>query len=100
MNLRYYWAICVKCLVNNVFADASASQDEIPEEIEEARLSNIIANAENSRYEDASEVMKDVKAAAVKMGIKIIGDDEVDIDVEWEDVFEVCERQLRFCEEK
>lgn len=86
MILRYYWAICVKCLVNNVFADASASQDKIPVEIEDARLGTIIASAENGRYEDASEIMKDIRTAAVKMGIKVVGDDEVDIDGEWEDV--------------
>ncbi|KAJ4334688.1 hypothetical protein N0V95_009111 [Ascochyta clinopodiicola] len=97
---EYYWAMFVKCLVNNVFADTSASQDETPDEIEDARLGTIIANAESGRYEDAGEVMKDFKAAAVKMGIKIVGDDEVDIDGEWENVFEVCERQLRFCEEE
>ncbi|XP_014556235.1 hypothetical protein COCVIDRAFT_38105 [Bipolaris victoriae FI3] len=96
----YYWAIFVKYLVNNVFADASALQDGMPDEIEDVRLGIIIANAENGRYKDAAEVMKDVKAAAAKMGIKIVGDDEVDIDGKWENVFEICERQLRFREEE
>lgn len=100
MNSRYYWAIFVKYLVNNVFADASALQDGIPDEIEDVSLGTIIANAENGRYKDAAEVMKDVKAAAAKMGIKIVGDDEVDIDGKWENVFEICERQLRFREEE
>ncbi|KAJ8110047.1 hypothetical protein OPT61_g7000 [Boeremia exigua] len=95
---EYYWAIFVKSLVNNVFADASLSQDEVPNEIEDARLGAIIANAENGCYDDAGEVMEDVRAAAAKMGIKIVNDDEVEIDSQWEDVFEVRERQLRFRE--
>ncbi|EMD65235.1 hypothetical protein COCSADRAFT_160206 [Bipolaris sorokiniana ND90Pr] len=96
----YYWAIFVKYLVNNVLADASASQDEMPDEIEDARLGNIIANAEKGHYKDAAKVMEDVKGAALKMGIKIGDSDEVDIGAKWEDVFEVCERQLRFREEE
>ncbi|KAJ6194670.1 hypothetical protein J3E72DRAFT_403195 [Bipolaris maydis] len=96
----YYWAKFVKYLVNNVFADASASQDDMSDEIEDARLGTIIANAENGRYKDAAEVMKKVKTAASNMRIKIVGDDEVDIGGEWEDVFEVCERQLRFRQEE
>ena len=100
MHSRHYWAIFVKFLVNNVFAGASASRNEIPDEIEDARLGTIIANAENCRYENASEVIEEVKIAAMKIGIKIVGNNEVDIDGEWEGVFEVCERQLRFCEEK
>lgn len=70
------------------------------DEIEDARLGTIIANAENGRYKDAAEVMKKVKTAASNMRIKIVGDDEVDIGGEWEDVFEVCERQLRFRQEE
>jgi hypothetical protein len=100
VNRRYYWAIFVKYLVNNVFADAYALQDETPDEIEDARLGTVIANAKSGCYKNAAAVMKDVKAAATKMGIKIVGDDEVNIDSEWEDVFEVCERQLRFREEE
>lgn len=101
MDVRYYWAIFVKCLVTNVFADASTPQDAISDEmeIEGTRLGIIISNAELGRYEDAGEVMKDVQAAAEKMEIKIVGDDEVDIGGEWDDVFEVCGRQLCFCEE-
>lgn len=72
----------------------------MPDEIEDARLGNIIANAEKGHYKDAAKVMEDVKGAALKMGIKIGDSDEVDIGAKWEDVFEVCERQLRFREEE
>ncbi|KAH7083221.1 hypothetical protein BKA63DRAFT_146653 [Paraphoma chrysanthemicola] len=92
----HYWAVFVKCLMNDVSADVYTSHYEIPSEIEDARLSTITANAMNGRYESAIEIIQDVKAAALQMGIKIVGDDEVDIDDKWENVFEVCERRLRF----
>jgi hypothetical protein len=96
MNIRHYWGIFVKYLMNNIFTNTSAPHHVMPDEFEDARLGTIIANAENGRYEDAIEIMEDVKAAASKIGIKIVGDDEVDIDGKWEHVFEVCETQLRF----
>ncbi|KAH7093063.1 hypothetical protein FB567DRAFT_587509 [Paraphoma chrysanthemicola] len=92
----HYWAVFVKFLMNDGSPDASARNHEIPNEFENARLGTIRANAMNGRYESAAEIVQDVKVAAVQMGIKVVGDDEVDIDDTWENVFEVCERRLCF----
>lgn len=82
--------------MNNVFANVSLPNHEIPDELEDARLGTVIADAINGRYEGADEIMKDVKATASKIGIKIVGDDEINIDDKWDDVFEVRGQRLCF----
>jgi hypothetical protein len=44
----------------------------------------------------ADEIIKDVKLAALVAGVRVIDEDEVEIDEKWEQVFEVRGRELHF----
>ncbi|KAK2746089.1 hypothetical protein FQN57_003429 [Myotisia sp. PD_48] len=59
--------------------------------LEEERLGHIFVKAWNLEYENAGEAMLDVKEVIKKMGLKLVGDDEIELDggIRWEDVFEV-----------
>jgi hypothetical protein len=61
--------------------------------LEDARLGHVFVKAWTERYHSAAEVIRDVELAALKMGIKVVGD-EVDIGEKWEDVLEVRDRKL------
>ncbi|EFR05292.1 serine/threonine protein kinase [Nannizzia gypsea CBS 118893] len=69
--------------------------------LEEERLGHILVKAWNQEYESADQVMHDVKEVIVKMGMKLIGEDEIELEVcggRWEDVFD---QDLQFaCLEK
>jgi hypothetical protein len=65
-------------------------------ELEDSRLGTVLNNAMNCRYETADEIMHHVKLAALAAGIRVTGEDEVDIDETWEEVFEVRGRELHF----
>jgi hypothetical protein len=64
--------------------------------IEDIRLGTIITDAKKCRYESADEIISDIKLAALTAGIRVIGEDEVDIGEEWEHVFEVRGREVHF----
>jgi hypothetical protein len=49
----------------------------------------VLLKAWKSEYESAEQVAKDVRRIAENVGIKVVGDDEVDIGEKWEDVFEI-----------
>ncbi|PGH08044.1 hypothetical protein GX51_01485 [Blastomyces parvus] len=59
--------------------------------LEEQRLGYILVKAWNGQYENAKEALDDVKKAAEKMGLLVIGEDEIEPenDLRWEEVFEV-----------
>lgn len=65
------------------------------QELEEARLGNVLVKAWKGGYANADEVIEDVRLAASNIGMKISGDG-VNIGEEWEHVFEVEDRALRF----
>jgi hypothetical protein len=58
-------------------------------DIEDIRLGPILNNAMNGRYENADEIIRDIKLTAFTAGVRVIGEDEVDIGEEWEHVFEL-----------
>lgn len=60
------------------------------QELEDARLGRVLVNAWSRKYRSAEEVAEYVKATASILNIVII-DDEVKVDENWEDVFEVVE---------
>jgi hypothetical protein len=55
--------------------------------LEEGRLGSVFLKAWKDQYESA----EDVRKMAKKMDITVVGDDEVDIGENWEDVFEMVE---------
>jgi hypothetical protein len=57
--------------------------------LEEERLGSVLLKAWKSEYESAEQVAKDVRRIAENVGIKVVGDDEVNIGEKWEDVFEI-----------
>jgi hypothetical protein len=67
------------------------------QQLEEARLGNVLVKAWSGGYEGAGDVMRDVAAVAEKIGINV-AEDEVDIGAAWEDVLEVVERKVGFCD--
>jgi len=81
--------------MNNSFATSSLHHAE-PDDFEDMTLGSILVGALDFRYENAEDVMKDVRLAASKMGIRTVDDDEVDIDEKWEDIFEVRNQKLCF----
>jgi hypothetical protein len=62
--------------------------------LEDARLGHVLVKAWTEGYQSAEEVVRDVEVAALKMGIKVVGD-EVDIREKWEDVLDVRDRELK-----
>lgn len=62
------------------------------QELEAERLGQVLVKAWSGGYGSAEEVMEDVRAAAEKVWIRVVGD-EVDIGRAWEDEFEVVERE-------
>lgn len=68
--------------------------------LEEQRLGHVFVKAWNAEYEDAAEVIHDVKAVVKSMGMTLVGDDEIDIGVEWDKVFMINgvgrEKELHF----
>jgi hypothetical protein len=98
MYLRYHWAFFMKYLMNNEYT-ASTPPDyvnNIEMELEDARLGKILIKAMKCQYENADKIMKDIKLAALAAGVRVIDEDEVEIDEEWEQVFEVRGRELHF----
>lgn len=82
--------------MNNVFSNSSPLHQAESKELEDTRLGTVLVNALSCRYESADEVIEHVKHAALKIGIIVVNDDEVDIDDKWENVFEVRGKQLCF----
>jgi hypothetical protein len=74
------------------------SSHEETDEFEDGRLGTVLRGVLNGGYKSADEVTADVKFAALKMGIKVVGDDEVDIGDDWETVFEVRYEKFGFRE--
>ena len=83
----------VVCLADVTKILRERHQQSLFQELEEARLGKVFMKAWKDGYE--SEVNEDVRLAASKTDMKIPGD-EVDIGEEWEHVFEVEGRALRF----
>jgi len=90
--------------MTNDFTDASPTMrgevweplcQGVFQELEEARLGKVLLKAWNGDYQSADEVLEDVRLAAARIGIKILEDD-IDIRENWEEVFEVKGRALRF----
>jgi hypothetical protein len=118
----YYWATFVWRLMTNDFTDVSPSlklgcwepccpvegcskpYDENREEfderflggmwqhLEEARLGSVLIKAWDKKFESADEVAEETKRVLETLGIEIDGDDVV-INGDWEDVFEVEETE-------
>jgi hypothetical protein len=65
------------------------------QELEEARLGKVLVKAWSRGYDSAEQVVVDIKAIAEKVGIVVMGEDEVEISGEWEDVFEKVEETPR-----
>jgi hypothetical protein len=65
------------------------------QELEEARLGKVLIKAWSRGYDSAEQVVVDIKAIAEKVGIVVMGEDEVEIQGEWEDVFEKVEETPR-----
>jgi hypothetical protein len=96
MYLRYYWAFFVKHLMSNEHGASPSPSDINVNEIEDVRLGAILADAINCQYQNADEIIGDVKLAALAAGVRVIGEDEVEIDEDREHVFEVRGRDLHF----
>jgi hypothetical protein len=94
MYLRYYWALFVGELMNNSFAASPSPNCVKMDAIEDVRLGTILINAMKSRYESADEIIADIKLVALTAGVRIIDEDEVAIDEEWEHVFEARGTEL------
>jgi hypothetical protein len=57
--------------------------------LEEERLGSVLLKAWKGEYESAEQAAEDVRKTAEKVGIKVVGVDEVDVGEKWEDVFEM-----------
>lgn len=60
------------------------------QELEETRLGSVLVKAWKEKYTSAEEVAGEIRSIAEKMGIRVSGD-EVELDEDWEDVFEVVQ---------
>jgi hypothetical protein len=65
------------------------------QELEEARLGKVLVRAWNRGYASAEQAVADIKAIAEKVEIVVLGDDEVEIEGKWEDVFGKVEERPR-----
>ena len=70
-------------------------QQNLFQELEDARLGKVLVKAWTGCYKSADEVIEDVRLSALKIGFTICEDD-VDIGEKWEDVFEVRNGELIF----
>jgi hypothetical protein len=59
--------------------------------LEEERLGSVLLRAWKGQYKRVADIAEDIKANAEKMGIKVVGNDEVANGEKWEDVFEIVE---------
>ncbi|KAF3483529.1 uncharacterized protein GIQ15_02853 [Arthroderma uncinatum] len=61
------------------------------QELEEERLGPILLKAWNQEYQSAEQAMQDVQEVIKKMGMKLIGEDEVELEEvsRWEDFFDI-----------
>lgn len=89
------WAESIKLLMRNDFAIAAPAGPSI-EYLEDARLGTVLQHTLQGIYDDADEVIAAVQLAATTIGITVTGEDEIDIDEDWENVFEVCGTEIRF----
>lgn len=66
-------------------------EQELFQELEEARLGRILVKAWKNGYSSADEAAEEIRAIASKKGIAVQGD-EVHLDKDWADIFEVVQR--------
>ena len=52
-------------------------------------LGPILWKAWSSEYDNAEEVAEDVRKCAARVGLKVIGQDEIDVGKPWEEAFEI-----------
>lgn len=63
--------------------------------LKEARLGSVLVKVWNREYDNAQEAVEYIKAIAEKMNVVIVGDEEVEIEGRWENVFKAVEMRPR-----
>jgi hypothetical protein len=70
-------------------ARQEALRNEMLECLGEDPIGPILWKTWTSEYATAEDVAEDVKKCATKIGLQVVGQDEIDVGKPWEDVFEI-----------